>query len=112
MFWNYSDESEQIVGETTSVGTFCGTKKSSEMTLRGKQLFNSSCAACHKLDAATTGPALRNKDSVLLHKWLYYQNVKIDTTKLEKLGIDYHLTLSRQNFKITDLKSIYTYLSE
>ncbi len=25
---------------------------------RGKQLFNSNCAACHKLDQKMTGPAL------------------------------------------------------
>ena len=40
----------------------------------GKALFNSNCAACHKLDAKMTGPALRgvadkySKD--WLHKWI------------------------------------------
>ncbi len=26
---------------------------------KGKELFNANCAACHKLDAKSTGPALR-----------------------------------------------------
>ncbi len=40
----------------------------------GKALFNSNCAACHKLDAKATGPALRgvaNKyDKAWLYKWI------------------------------------------
>lgn len=40
----------------------------------GKALFNSNCAACHKLDAAMTGPALRGvterHDTAWLHKWI------------------------------------------
>ncbi|MFD2552081.1 cytochrome c3 family protein [Bizionia sediminis] len=33
--------------------------------VRGKQLFNSNCAACHKLDKKMTGPALRNVEQRL-----------------------------------------------
>ena len=40
----------------------------------GKALFNSNCAACHKLDAKATGPALRGigdkYDAAWLHKWI------------------------------------------
>ena len=40
----------------------------------GKALFNANCAACHKLDAKSTGPALRgvaNKyDKPWLYKWI------------------------------------------
>ena len=40
----------------------------------GKALFNSNCAACHKLDAKSTGPALRGvgdrHDTAWLHKWI------------------------------------------
>ena len=45
----------------------------------GKSLFNSNCAACHKLDAKMTGPALRNvealleeegKDRAWINKWI------------------------------------------
>jgi mono/diheme cytochrome c family protein len=41
---------------------------------KGKELFNTNCAACHKLDAKATGPALRgiaNKyDMAWLYKWV------------------------------------------
>ncbi|MEO6346545.1 MAG: c-type cytochrome [Aquaticitalea sp.] len=42
----------------------------------GKSLFNANCAACHKLDAKMTGPALRNIEATLLEKgkdrqWTY-----------------------------------------
>jgi mono/diheme cytochrome c family protein len=42
--------------------------------VKGKELFNANCAACHKLDAKATGPALRgvaNKyDMAWLYKWV------------------------------------------
>ena len=42
---------------------------------KGKELFNSQCAACHKLDAKMTGPALRNiigkHDKEWLYKWIH-----------------------------------------
>ena len=41
----------------------------------GKTLFNSNCAACHKLDAKMTGPALRNvadrREKQWLYKWIH-----------------------------------------
>ena len=37
----------------------------------GKALFNANCAACHKLDAKMTGPALRNISAKHDKKWLY-----------------------------------------
>lgn len=41
---------------------------------KGKQLFNSQCAACHKLDTDMTGPALRHvtdrHSTEWLHKWI------------------------------------------
>lgn len=41
---------------------------------KGKELFNSQCAACHKLDANSTGPSLRGvaerHPSEWLHKWI------------------------------------------
>lgn len=40
----------------------------------GKALFNANCAACHKLDAKMTGPALRGvterHDTKWLHSWI------------------------------------------
>lgn len=42
--------------------------------VKGKELFNTLCAACHKLDAKATGPALRGvadkHDRAWLYKWV------------------------------------------
>jgi mono/diheme cytochrome c family protein len=42
--------------------------------IKGKELFNANCAACHKLDAKATGPALRGVgdkyDAPWLYKWI------------------------------------------
>ena len=42
--------------------------------VQGKALFNANCAACHKLDAKATGPALRGvaekHDKTWLYKWI------------------------------------------
>jgi mono/diheme cytochrome c family protein len=37
----------------------------------GKELFNANCAACHKLDAKATGPALRGVANKYEMSWLY-----------------------------------------
>jgi mono/diheme cytochrome c family protein len=42
---------------------------------KGKELFNANCAACHKLDAKATGPALRGisakHDMAWIYKWVH-----------------------------------------
>lgn len=42
---------------------------------KGKELFNSNCAACHKLDKDATGPALRGvadrREKEWIHKWVH-----------------------------------------
>jgi len=38
---------------------------------KGKDIFNTNCAACHKLDAKATGPALRGVGSKYEKAWLY-----------------------------------------
>ncbi len=43
--------------------------------VKGKALFNSNCAACHKLDAKSTGPALRGvaekHETAWIYKWVH-----------------------------------------
>lgn len=43
----------------------------SQDAAKGKELFNANCAACHKLDAKATGPALRDVASKYDKEWLY-----------------------------------------
>jgi mono/diheme cytochrome c family protein len=42
---------------------------------KGKELFNANCAACHKLDAKSTGPMLRGvaakHDMAWIYKWVH-----------------------------------------
>lgn len=38
---------------------------------KGKELFNTNCAACHKLDAKSTGPALRGISAKYEMSWIY-----------------------------------------
>jgi len=39
--------------------------------VKGKEIFNANCAACHKLDAKATGPALRGVGAKYEKAWLY-----------------------------------------
>ncbi|WGK94933.1 MULTISPECIES: c-type cytochrome [Flavobacterium] len=39
--------------------------------VKGKELFNANCAACHKLDAKSTGPALRGVAGKYEMSWIY-----------------------------------------
>ena len=39
--------------------------------VKGKELFNANCAACHKLDAKMTGPMLRGVSAKHDKEWLY-----------------------------------------
>lgn len=90
---------------------FCGTPNPSEEASEGKSIFNSNCAACHKLDSRATGPALRGTDSLTYKKWMYYKNVKIDTTKLELWKRDFHLSFAKKGFNEEQLKFLYNYIS-
>jgi len=49
--------------------------------VKGKELFNTNCAACHKLDAKSTGPALRGVagkyDKAWLYKWIHNSSAMI-----------------------------------
>ncbi|ESU28920.1 cytochrome c family protein [Flavobacterium limnosediminis JC2902] len=38
---------------------------------KGKAIFNTNCAACHKLDAKSTGPALRGVADKYDREWIY-----------------------------------------
>lgn len=72
------------------VPAFCGNPDSTENETKGKEIFNSNCAACHKKNARSTGPALYQVDSLVMKKWLTNKRNKIDSTKIEQFGIDYH----------------------
>ena len=87
---------------------------------KGKELFNANCAACHKLDAKATGPALRgvaNKyDMAWLYKWIK------NSSELIKSGDAKAVKVFEENNKSvmtafpqlsnTDIDNIIAYTSE
>mgnify|MGYP006354190483 FL=1 len=72
---NHNSITRKIVFSLALMLTFSLTSfAQSGDPVTGKALFNSNCAACHKLDAKSTGPALRGVgdkyDAAWLHKWI------------------------------------------
>ncbi len=59
--------------------------------VQGKALFNANCAACHKLDAKMTGPALRGvsakHDKQWLYKWIKNSSAMVASGDAEALKI-------------------------
>ena len=105
----YIFDQRKYNGISTPIPEFvCGTQNPLENALEGKKLFNANCAACHKLDLKSTGPALRSIDSIKYWKWLYSKNIKIDTTKFDKFGVDFHSGYY-PNLTKNDLENIYKY---
>lgn len=90
---------------------FCGNAYSKGNPGNGKEIFNSNCAACHKLDSKSTGPALRNIDSLVFIKWMLRKNYKIDILKIEKFGIDYHTTTFKDVINEENLPDLIDYCS-
>lgn len=86
----------------------------------GKALFNANCAACHKLDAKSTGPALRgvaNKyDKAWIYKWVNNSSamVKSGDAKAVKIFEEYNKSVmtSFPQLSTTDIDNILAYTSE
>lgn len=88
--------------------------------VKGKELFNANCAACHKLDAKSTGPALRNVadkyDREWIYKWVH------NSAELIKSGDAQAVKVFEENGKVpmtafpqlstTDIDNILAYTSQ
>jgi len=88
--------------------------------VKGKELFNANCAACHKLDAKATGPALRGvasrREKAWIYKWVH------NSSDLIKSGDAVAVKLFEENNKIPmtafpqlsegDIDNIIAYTSE
>jgi mono/diheme cytochrome c family protein len=87
---------------------------------KGKELFNSNCAACHKLDAKSTGPALRgisNKyDMAWIYKWVHNSSdlIKSGDAKAVKVFEENNKTVMTAFPQISeaDIDNIIAYTSE
>ncbi len=86
----------------------------------GKSLFNSNCAACHKLDKDMTGPALRGVAERLEKDWLF-EWIR-NSSKMIKAGDPYAVEIFEKYNKTAmtafpqlsdaDLENILAYTSE
>jgi mono/diheme cytochrome c family protein len=92
----------------------------SQDAAKGKEIFNANCAACHKLDAKATGPALRNVAAKYDKEWLY-KWVK-NSGELIKSGDAQAIKVFEENNKVAmtafpqlsneDIDNIIAYTSE
>jgi mono/diheme cytochrome c family protein len=59
--------------------------------VKGKELFNANCASCHKLDAASTGPALRGvadkHDRQWIYKWVHNSSEMIKSGDADAVAL-------------------------
>ncbi len=105
---------KQLIGSNNKVNTynaFCGVAYSTEFR-EGKKVFNIMCASCHKLNKKLIGPSLHNVDSLKFWNWITLRNQKIDSTKIDLIGIDYHKSNFGERLTSTQAKELYQFLNE
>ena len=86
----------------------------------GKALFNSNCAACHKLDAKSTGPALRNvkekHDMAWIYDWVHNSSAMIKSGDSEAVKLftenNKSVMTAFPQLSTTDIDNIIAYTSE
>lgn len=87
---------------------------------KGKELFNTNCAACHKLDAKSTGPALRGvasrRDKAWLYKWIHNSSELIksgDATAVKLFAENNNAVMTAfPQLSEADIDNILAYTSE
>lgn len=89
---------------------------------KGKELFNSNCAACHKLDGNATGPSLRgvverhDGDVEWLHKWIKSSSslIKSGDSRAVKLFEEWNKVVMNDfpGLSDEDIDNILAYTSE
>jgi mono/diheme cytochrome c family protein len=88
--------------------------------VKGKELFNTNCAACHKLDAKMTGPALRGVaqkyDKAWLYKWIHNSTalIKSGDAQAVKISTEYNGSVMTAFPQLSegDIDNIIAYTSE
>jgi mono/diheme cytochrome c family protein len=72
-FTSFSQATPPVTATTTAAApaTAAPAAAAGGDAVAGKALFNANCAACHKLDAKSTGPALRGVSARHAKDWFY-----------------------------------------
>lgn len=110
----------EAVAPTAGAETAAAPAEGAGDPAKGKELFNTNCASCHKLDARSTGPALRGvadkHDRQWLYKWIHNSSEMIASGDAEAVK------LFNDNNKVTmtafpqlseaDIDNILAYTSE
>lgn len=111
-FYYWNNRNKEFVCRIEVPEFVCGNASTnlSEKALKGKEIFNSNCAACHNLNKNMTGPALSKIDSTKLWNWLTEKNTKADTTKFSKMKIDYHKIMWSKSLTNTQLNDLHEYI--
>jgi cytochrome c2 len=111
-FYYWNNRNKEFVCRIEVPEFVCGNASTnlSEKALKGKEIFNSNCAACHNLKKNMTGPALSKIDSTKLWNWLTEKNTKADTTKFSKMKIDYHKIMWSKSLTNTQLNDLHEYI--
>jgi mono/diheme cytochrome c family protein len=105
---------------TPAVVVATAAPASSADPVKGKELFNSNCAACHKLDAKMTGPALRGvsqkHDMAWLYKWIHNSTamIKAGDPAAVKISTEYNgsVMTAFPQLSEADIDNIIAYTSE
>jgi mono/diheme cytochrome c family protein len=105
---------------TTATATTAPVAKSGGDPVAGKAIFNANCAACHKLDAASTGPALRNVSQrhqmAWIYKWVNNSSVLIKSGDAEATKLfedNQHKVMTPfPQLSTTDVDNVIAYTSE
>lgn len=102
---------KQVVCGNENPEFFCGTVSPdySEKGLKGRQIFNANCAACHQKNRKMTGPALAKVDSLILSDWLKDPKAIVDSTKFREYGKDFHLVNFRHSLEKEEVQQVLEY---
>ncbi len=117
---NFSLSSSAQTAPATTEAAPAAAAPSAGDPAQGKALFNANCAACHKLDDKSTGPALRGvadrHDKEWLYKWIH------NSSEMIKSGDPKAVALFNENNKVVmtpfpqlsnaDIDNIVAYTSE
>jgi mono/diheme cytochrome c family protein len=112
--------SQEAAPAATTTAAPAAPAASSADPVKGKELFNANCAACHKLDARATGPALRNvanrHDMAWIYKWVANSSamVKSGDAAAVKIYEEYNKSVMTAFPQLStgDIDNIIAYTSE
>lgn len=111
-----SDESKPAE-EFTTVGKIFVGQPDKNLAVKGKQLFDSKCTACHKFDTRLVGPPLgdvvKKRTPEYIISMITSPDKMIQNNDTAKALMKQYMTpMTNQNVTLEDAKAIFEYLRE